>query len=645
MERAPNGEDGTETSAPSVEAPATLTPDSRSSNEDHSSRLITIAHAWQRIKEHKVIQWGLGYFAAALALAHAEELIAHAYEWPGIVGQVLLLVLALGFLVALVLAWYHGHRGLTYFSPAEMSILVVLLLVGAGVMFASVKPTEREPFAATVEPHPSAAKAAMTPPDSISVAVLPFVNLSSDKEQEFFSDGMTEEITAALAKVPNLRVVGRTSAFQFKGANKDLRAIGQALAATHLIEGSVRKDGNEVRITAQLVKADDGTHLWTESYNRQLKGVFAIQEEIATAIAGALRVPLGLKEGQSLVSNRTADTDSYQDYLRAKALVRGRGPREPGGPLTEAAKLLEQAVARDPNYAPAWGLLGLTYAVTPAYLAAFMNGSNNELRRLAADLLQKAEAASQQATRLDPNNIDGYTALGSVRRNRGEYVQAEALYKQAFSLNPGNPDALHSYSVALALFGTLKDSLSMRLRLRAQEPLVPNFNRVTALVLWLNGRNDEALAILKTLPPTSLTRITLAQVYASMGRYSEAADALREFPAGIYRPEVLQEAVRLLRTAPARAASPQTSLSNGQLGFVYLYTGVPDRALDNFEVLVDAEYSGSAVGLFWAPPYAPLRKTERFKTLMRKAGFVDYWRARGWPDLCHSTTGDDFDCQ
>src|SRR5207302_6657615 len=118
-----------------------------------------------------------------------------------------------------------------------------------------------------------------------SLAVLPFSNMSGDGSQEFFSDGMTEEITAALAKVPGLRVVGRTSAFQYKGKNKDLRGIGQALSATHLIEGSVRKDGNQLRITAQLIKADDGTHLWTESYDRELKGVFAVQEEIAQAIA------------------------------------------------------------------------------------------------------------------------------------------------------------------------------------------------------------------------------------------------------------------------------------------------------------------------------------------------------------------------
>jgi hypothetical protein len=143
-----------------------------------------------------------------------------------------------------------------------------------------------------------------------------------------------------------------------------------------LIEGSVRKEGSEIRITAQLIRADDGTHLWTESYNRELRGVFAVQEEIAQSIATALQVPLGLRQGETLVSNRTADTDSYQNYLRAKALVRARGEKA----LTDAATLLEQVVARDPNYAPAWALLATAYllrpeiVVMPRYLSSRASG-------------------------------------------------------------------------------------------------------------------------------------------------------------------------------------------------------------------------------------------------------------------------------
>jgi tetratricopeptide (TPR) repeat protein len=453
---------------------------------------------------------------------------------------------------------------------------------------------------------------------------------------------MTEEITSALAKVPGLRVLGRTSAFKFKGQNQDLRSIGQELGASHLIEGSVRKDGNQIRITAQLVRADDGSSLWSESYDRELKGVFAVQENIAQAIATSLRVPLGLKEGQNLVSNRTSDIAAYEDYLRALALVRARGLHEPAGPVTEAARLLEQVVARDPNYAPAWGLLGQAYALNT------YSGSDiftNDVRRFTAELLQKAEAAAQQATRLDPSNIEGYTALALARAIPGRFVQAEDLLKQALSLDTGNPDALNEYSLMLLNVGRSKDALAMRLRLQAQEPFVPIFNVGLARALWANARNEEAIAILKAQPTIFIRSFVLAEVYASTGRYGEAADTLRGIPSRIFPPGAVEEAIRLLRTAPAQANSPQT-IPLGSLGFVYLYVGAPNQALDAYEDLAEAGYPAirNAPSDLWSPSYAPMRKTERFKTYVRKAGMVDYWRARGWPDLCRPMGTDDFVC-
>ena len=169
--------------------------------------------------------------------------------------------------------------------------------------------------------------AAADPASAISIAVLPFLNLSGDADQEFFSDGMTEEITSALAMVPDLKVVARTSAFQFKGEKNDMRAVGQALNATHLIEGSVRKVGDRVRITAQLIEAGSGTHLWSENYDRQLSDIFATQEEIARTVVGSLMAPLGLAPGERLVSNRSIDPESYQQYLRARTVYRARSSR------------------------------------------------------------------------------------------------------------------------------------------------------------------------------------------------------------------------------------------------------------------------------------------------------------------------------
>jgi TolB-like protein len=307
--------------------------------------------AWRRVNDHKMVQWSVAYVALAYAIQHGVTLTSEAFEWPHAVERISMLLLALGLPVVMTLAWYHGARASRRISGPELTIIAILLVMSSLLFFVFVRPSA-EIAAGTAPAVQQAGIASGTPypaqGSGISIAVLPFANLSGDTGQEFFSDGMTEEIGSALAKVPNLRMVGRTSAFQFKGQNKDLRAIGQALGATYLIEGSVRKAGEWVRVTAQLVKAGDGIGLWTDNYDRDLKDIFATQEDIASAIAGALRVPLGLKPGDTLVRNRTSDVESYDQYLRAKALVRGRGLK----PLAEAAALLEQVVPAIPTMHP-----------------------------------------------------------------------------------------------------------------------------------------------------------------------------------------------------------------------------------------------------------------------------------------------------
>ena len=186
------------------------------------------------------------------------------------------------------------------------------------------------------------------------------------------------------------------------------------MGASHLIEGSVRQAGTRVRITAQLVRADDGVQLWSENYDRELKDIFATQEDIAQAIAGALRVPLGLQQGGRLVSNRTGDLDSYQQYLRARALYRARS-------LDEAIAVLEPAVARDRGYAPAWALLAQAYVREPVFGAVLNRASVEEARKVVTQsFLDKAEMAAREAVRLDPKISEGYAALGVVENSAEE---------------------------------------------------------------------------------------------------------------------------------------------------------------------------------------------------------------------------------
>jgi TolB-like protein/Tfp pilus assembly protein PilF len=528
------------------------------------------------------------------------------------------------------------RKGAPLAAIAAGAAIVALAVLGLFYALAWRAPTSAAKMQAAVAPAPST-------PAGVSIAVLPFLNLSSDKDQEFFSDGMTEEITSALAKVPGLRVIGRSSAFQFKGQDKDVRAIGKALGVSNLIEGSVRKDGNQVRITAQLINASDGTERWTENYDRNLKGIFAVQEEIAKAIAGAMQVPLGLKPGENLVPDRTDDTDSYQDYLRARATYRARQP-------DDAIAILTRVVARAPTYAPAWALLSLALILpSESQMAGVQKelraGNVDAARTLAQSVLDRAAKSAREAIRLDPRLAIGYAALTGAEMNHGNWIAAEDDFRRALALDSHDPDILYAYAAFLGSVGRLKDARHIQVQILAQEPFVPNYQRQAADVLWAMGQNDAALKILQTTDPVQSRSVVLAKVYATAGRYGEAADTLSTTPASDQYPrQVLDDAARLIRSAPRDGANPLPALPP-VLNFVYLFVGAQDRYLKEAERQMQV---GLNVSLFrdpWAPSSASLRKMERFKAYARDNGWVDYWRARGWPDMCRPVGADDFACK
>ncbi|MEQ1934831.1 MAG: hypothetical protein ABL962_13310, partial [Fimbriimonadaceae bacterium] len=264
-----------------------------------------VGNLFAELKRRHIYRAGAAYAVAAFALIEIVSNVAPMFDLPPWVGRALVLLLIVGFPVTLLIVWLRELPPADSAAARAVTGKLDWFLAAALVAVLALMSYDRfSPAAGTTTTQPTTAANGVPSAGSISIAVLPFVNLSSDKEQEFFSDGMTEEITSALAKVKDLRVVGRTSAFEFKGQNKDLHAIGIALRASHLLEGSVRKEGNQIRVTAQLIRSDDGTHIWTDNYDRELKSVFAIQDEIAKAIAGALQIPLGLKAGETLVASR-----------------------------------------------------------------------------------------------------------------------------------------------------------------------------------------------------------------------------------------------------------------------------------------------------------------------------------------------------
>ena len=263
------------------------------------------------------------------------------------------------------------------------------------------------------------------------------------------------------------------------------------------------------------------------------------------------------------------------------------------------------------------------------------------MRHVAQSTRDKAEPAARKAIQFAPDLADGYRALAALESRSGKFLLAEELYLKALALDPNYPEALEGYSLLIVSVGRVKEGLVMKQQLHALEPFVPVSNRNLAMVLSMTGEDDAALAILK---PVNENRLVDAIVLAGAGRFEEAADILMTAPSGTYPPDALKEAVRLLRMAPTTSA-PQSPVPLGALDFVYLYAGAPGRVLEYYELNFEAGWVTSVpTSWLWHPSYAPARKTERFKALMRKGGMVDYWRERGWPDLCRPMGADDFVC-
>ena len=251
---------------------------------------------WEALRRRKVVQWGMLYVAGAWSLLQGIEFLIDTYGWPHQLQQLTTLALFVGLPIVLVIAWYHGDRGEQRVTTAEFAIITLLLLIGGGALAYYQRNIDSDVETAAEAPGASGPPNSPGAPETRpSLAVLPFVDLSQLKDQEYLGDGLAEEILNQLAQVPGLRLVGRTSSFSFKGKDDDLRTIGSKLGVAHLLEGSVRKSGDRIRITAQLVAASDSSQLWSKTYDRNLTDVFAVQDEIARDVAQALSVKLDVR--------------------------------------------------------------------------------------------------------------------------------------------------------------------------------------------------------------------------------------------------------------------------------------------------------------------------------------------------------------
>src|SRR3954451_9491267 len=435
------------------------------------------------LKRRNVYKVAVAYAVVAWLLIQIATQVFPFFEIPNWAVRLVVLSLMLGFPVALVLSWAfeltpegikrsgdvtpNDLRG--KWSRGKFAALISVLALAAAGLFLLQRIGMLVPKTAHKSDQPTAAASA--PVTSKSIAVLPFVNMSSDRENEYFVDGLTEEILNRLAQISALRVPGRTSSFAFKGKNTDLRQIGAALSVAHVLEGSVRKSGDRLRITAELIRTADGYHLWSNSFDRKLADVFAVPEEIARSIADALSAPLGLSETRN-PHRQTKDMQAYDNFLQARALLANRT----GQGLQSSIDLLTTAVTRDPEFADGWAALAQARALSLYYVTDV------------SEPLKDAEEAARKALALDDSIPVAHSALADVLRDRHDWLGAEREYQQALKLSPSEAETHNQYAQMLLKLGHLDRAMAHALLACELEPLGWVPPSVVSLI-YLSGKD------------------------------------------------------------------------------------------------------------------------------------------------------------
>jgi len=514
---------------------------------------------FDELKRRNVFRVGAAYVVIAWLLLQVADIVIDNIGAPEWVIQIFMLALLLGFPLALFFAWafeltpeglkkekdVDRTQSITHVTGRKLDFTIIVLLTIGLIYFlwesrfsdqaiqpeaVSMESTSQSEARATDDIDASEDTSAQsTSVPQKSIAVLPFVNMSDDAANEYFSDGISEEILNALAKVRELKVAGRTSSFAFKGQSQDLRQIGETLGVKHILEGSVRKAGNQVRITAQLIKVDDGFHLWSESYDRELDNVFAIQDEIGAAILVQLKAHL--MDGQSAVST-PVDTRAYEFYLLARQRVYERTAAS----LQMAIDLLDEALEIDDSYAPAYALKGISTILIGEDNYGAMHSQRS--REESLPLLDKA-------LELDPQLAAALAGLG-LWHNQFQRDNSAAIdyYRRALKINPSLTDAGVWYATSLAVLGNISEAITIGEQLFARDPLHPSARNNLAVDYVNTGQPERALAMAQKLTPifqgqVGLKKIT-GEAYMRMGEFALAS----EYLSAALRQEELNNSVR-----------------------------------------------------------------------------------------------------
>jgi TolB-like protein/Tfp pilus assembly protein PilF len=461
---------------------------------------------FEELKRRNVIRVAVLYVIASWLLLQVTDVLSSLLPVPQWAGSFVVMLLILGFFPAMIFSWVYEmtpeglkkekdidrSQSITPETGHKINVLIIVLLVlaiGGLIVDRLIPETERvaetlvvEETDETDQADPSQLAAAkFAPAPDRSIAVLPFVNMSSDQEQEYFSDGLSEELLNLLAKIPELHVTSRSSAFAFKGEKFDIPEVAQKLNVAHILEGSVRKAGNQVRITAQLIEARSDKHLWSETYDRSLEDVFAVQDEIAAAVVSELKVTL---LGDAPEVDET-DPEAYSLYLQARYFRHKLTPES----YEQSITLYQQALAIDPDYAAAWTGLGEVYGIQ----------ATTGLRPLEEGSTLAREAADK-AFAIDPMYAPAHALLGMLATNDyGSLADAAEHYQRALELEPANPNVLIGAALLLRSLGRLEEGIALMGYVVARDPVNSRGHSTLGNIYLYDGRLDEAIASYRTV--------------------------------------------------------------------------------------------------------------------------------------------------
>ena len=626
------------------------------------------------LKRRNVFKVGVAYAIVAWLLIEVVATVFPLLTLPDWSARFITVVILIGFPIAVFLAWAYeltpegikataeversqsitqstGQR-LNYFIIGVLVLVVAFLLVKDYVLKESPEVADKAPGTSLVtEPvSPENAVQEKAEPTALpnSIAVLPFANLSPDPDQEYFADGLTEELLNKLAQVKDLQVTARTSSFHFKGKNEDIRNIGQMLGVAHLLEGSVKKYGNQLRVTAQLVKAEDGYHLWSGTFDRPLADVFAIQDDIAQAVTRALSITLGV--GAFNRPGMTNNVNAYEEYLQVLADINLNTPEAALSAIDHA----EYAVRLDPEFGLGW--------------LSVRNAHNHAIGWLppeqTVDFREKMTSARQRADEIDPHMSELQLVMAQDYQLNGNWLEAEKTFKEMLD-NYATAEVNESYGLMLLSAGRSRDAIPYLQRAKRLNPLSAAVSSTLAMTHYNLGDMDAAQSEVKrgrTLEGQEST-FSLIEWFIALGR-NDRPRAIEIITTNFTDPdnpdEIITRLAELMAMDDGDVAlneyrmflknyvrnSSLSPISYLQLAHIASELGDAELALKYYQETFINNPSVSLISTaLWHPLHRNMRKLTGFKLLVRDVGLVDYWHAAGnWNDYCHPVSESDFEC-